>query len=961
MAHQRTPQPKKRSSNPPQTSRRSLPTPEQSPSYEGRPSHVEPVGYYSQPVGYYLPYATIAPGDQPPVRSPTPIDGTKGGTASSPPGALQSLFKPPPTPAFLGPPPFYPGPALLSAFPAVDHRYQPLDAIPQQNLNKVLLELLSRAARASDEEPKGKSRPPARPGGCCRAAFFVATLVLALMAGSLFSFYVVSGKLSEKDLSFFNLTPFAVLHEKENKVAAAPKEEPSSRAMALPSTSDQAPTLAAKPESGVFYLDPKWTAVQEPTEATDKHRIKVPRCRTAFCRDMTDRFKSLLNWTLSPCGDFYEFVCSSWKTQEKGAFSQDSLYAEEVEERLRDSLLESSELENQLFRPAADRQDITENSTSPLGYAETLIELCMNDNDNKSDSEKQAEQWMHLRSLLTTIGLEKWPYQNDNASRADLWTTVALIYRHLGLPTLAAVSVEKDPENETSLVISIDEPDIAIGLFGTKDVFLPNWYSHAVRGTMKMFSPYKYLSQADKVLAFSEKLAGITSTRGERNYGEETKITTIHYLPSYAQFLGLLFDDITTVNEKTRLLVKNMRYLKALRTLIHMTQNQDLLNYLGFRAILHISPLMFGEQFVELASVRMRQLTGNKKLGWPRWKTCLRMLEEAIPFVFQRAIFTATEKLLNIERVTALLNDLKSSALLAVSNFTWMEAADKIKARNILSDVNLEVFFPSWIREDNGDAFNLLLPAPPNNTAELLSAYSDFVRKKTERRLLAIAGASVSSYPEWKGSIFATYPKFDYETRSVYVPVALFNFSAPDTDAGLLFQTPRVATRVLTALIASLHRNSYPLPGPPTMPNPTETMASATACLQSQYRSLSNNLHGEKIRSVVTTTYDFLDNVAMEPAVTVFSKYVVESGVAVQQDMLNLPLSSKQLFHVLYTADMCESGSSEQLRQQFAEDAMTHPRLRVLIPFGNTPSFALAWSCSSQDPMNPAQKCHLLT
>uniref|UniRef100_A0A131Z133 Gluzincin n=1 Tax=Rhipicephalus appendiculatus TaxID=34631 RepID=A0A131Z133_RHIAP len=961
MAHQRTPQPKKRSSNPPQTSRRSLPTQEQSPSYEGRPSHAEPVAYYSQPVGYYLPYPAMATGDQPPVRSPTPVDGTKGGTVSTQPGALHSLFKPPPTPAFLGPPPIYPGPAFLSACPAIDHRYQPLDAIPQQNLNTVLLELLSRAARASDEEPKGKSRPSARPGGCCRAAFFVATLVLALMAGSLFSFYVVSGKLSEKDLSFFNFTPFAVFGEKENKVAAAPKEEPSSRATTLPTTSDQVPTLASKQDSRVFYLDPKWSTAQEPTEATEKHKVKVPRCRTAFCRDMTDRFKSLLNWTLSPCGDIYEFVCSSWKTQEKGAFSQDSLYAEEIEERLRGSLLESSELENQLLKPAADRQDVTENSTSPLGYAETLIELCMNDNDNKSDSEKQAEQWMHLRSLLTTVGLEKWPYQNDSASRADLWTTVALIYRHLGLPTLAAVSVEKDPENETSLVISIDEPDIAIGLFGTKDVFLPNWYSHAVRGTMKMFSPYKYLSQADKVLAFSEKLAGITSTRGERNYGEETKIATVYYLPSYAQFLGLLFDDITTVNEKTRLLVKNMRYLKALRTLIHMTQNQDLLNYLGFRAILHISPLMFGEQFVELASVRMRQLTGNKKLGWPRWKTCLRMLEEAMPSVFQRAIFTATEKLLNIERVTALLNDLKSSAILAVSNFTWMEAADKIKARNILSDVNFEVFFPSWIREDNGEAFNLLLPAPPNDTAELLSAYSDFVRRKTERRLLAIAGAGVSSYPEWKGSIFATYPKFDYETRSVYVPVALFNFSAPDTDAGLLFQTPRVATRVLTALIASLHRNSYPLPGPPTMLNPTETLASATTCLQSQYRILSNNLHDEKIRSVVTTTYDFLDNVAMEPAVRVFSKYVVESGVAVQQDMLNLPLNSKQLFHVLYTADMCESGSSEQLRQEFAEDAMTHPRLRVMIPLRNTPSFAQAWSCSPEDQMNPSQKCQLLT
>ncbi|KAL1422884.1 hypothetical protein MTO96_021614 [Rhipicephalus appendiculatus] len=103
MAHQRTPQPKKRSSNPPQTSRRSLPTQEQSPSYEGRPSHAEPVAYYSQPVGYYLPYPAMAPGDQPPVRSPTPVDGTKGGTVSTQPAALHSLFKPPPDASLPGP------------------------------------------------------------------------------------------------------------------------------------------------------------------------------------------------------------------------------------------------------------------------------------------------------------------------------------------------------------------------------------------------------------------------------------------------------------------------------------------------------------------------------------------------------------------------------------------------------------------------------------------------------------------------------------------------------------------------------------------------------------------------------------------------------------------------------------------------------------------------------------------
>ncbi|KAH9383295.1 hypothetical protein HPB48_024415 [Haemaphysalis longicornis] len=947
------PQPKNRSVNPPQAPRRTLSTTVQSPSYEGPTTYL--------PMGYFVPYGA-APADQPTGGSPAAAaDRARSPAAAAFPSLqLPSFLKPPATPTFLGPAPLYAAPAL-----AVDSRYVPaVESIPAQTLNRALVELLSRAAVAAGEDCKMKTKAPEaeRGHGCCRAIFFLATVALALVVGSAFSFYVVSRQLSERDLSFLNFTPFAVNRD-EKRVAALPKTEFSHPASLLPAAVD-AGSANARQGNKVFYFNPGVSAPAEETEPAPKYTgAQIPRCRTTFCRSMTEHFKSALNWTLPPCGDFYEFVCSSWRTQKAEVFSQDSLYAEGVENVLKTALLEPSDEASQLYKAADDKPVLGENSSSRLDYVRELVELCMHDRSNKSDTEKQEDQWTHLRSLLTTVGLESWPYQNDTASRADLWRTVVLLYRHLGLTTLVAVSVERDPENDTALVISVDEPDIAIGLFGTKDTNLPSWYPNLVRGTMKTFSPYKYLNQADKVLAFSEKLAEITSTRGERNYVQEAKLTTVHNLPSYAQFLGLLFGDVTSVNDKTRLLVKNIRYLKALRTLVHVTQNHDLLNYLGFRAVLHISPLMFGEEFVDLASVRMRQLTGNKKLRWPRWKTCLRMLEDAVPFVYQRAFFRATNRLLNIERVTALLNDLKSTVLLAVSNFTWMDAVDKMHARNILADVNLEVFYPSWIREDSGEASSALLPAaPPDGTrAELLSVYSHFVRSNTERRLLSIAGGGFpAAYPEWKGSIFSTFPKFDYETRSVYVPVALFNFSIPDTDAGLLFQTPRIATRVMAALIAALHRNSYPHPELPRMPNTTAGLASVTTCLESQYRTVSNNLHDQKIRSVVTTTYDFLDNAAVGLAVAQFSKYVAESGVAVQRDMLNLPLNSKQLFHVLYTADLCEGGSSEQLRQEFAEDARTPPRLRVVVPLRNTPSFAHAWSCSLEDAMNPAEKCKLL-
>ncbi|CAN7989413.1 unnamed protein product [Ixodes hexagonus] len=927
MAHQR-PQPKSRFSKPPQT-----PCQSPSPTDQGE-TYGDPMSPAYYPFAYFMPFV-------PSVDPPAPSDSHRS-SPSPHPTSMPSYFKPPIPPgpgAYVAQAPYLPG---YSAFPAYQQHPTLLgrgyETVSPQHINMAVAELMERAAVAAAAEEKEKWRKNVRPessGGCCRTAFFMATLLMALFVGATFSYYMVSAELTERDvMRLNNLSEYVVppAFRKKSAVVPASKRSPSS-------TTPQTSSVLS------FYLNPEQNGrLDEASQATIRPHVKTQRCQTQLCHDMTDRFKASLNWSISPCEDFYDFVCASWRTKDRASLSQDAQHSEQVEARLK-MLVLASELEN---------------GTDNFPYARQLLNMCVNDDNTTTDRDKHKNQWTQLRRFLAKLGLEDWPFQNDTVSRADLWRASVLMHRYLGLFPLLAVTVERDPNNETNTLIAIDEPDLLIGLFGTRDVFLPNWYSTVVRVAMKLFSPYKYLTYSDKVLSFSEKLAEITSTRGQRNYAEEAKITTVHNLASYAQFLGLLFDDITTVTDKTKVLVKNMRYLKALKSLIHATQNADLLNYLGFRAVLHVSPLLFGEEFAELASVRMRQLTGVRELRWPRWRSCLRVMEDAMPFIYQRELFKALGKKVNVERITALLNDLKNNLLLAVSNFTWMSTEDKVHSKNVLAEIKMEVFYPSWIEAESDDLYAALLPSRGNGSNPgLLEDYMEFTRKAAERKLLSIAGLKSQHQYEWKGSIFDTYPVFDYETRTVYVPLALFNLSLPDNDAALLVQAPRLATRIMASLIASLHRNSYPIPDQPWVLRTTEGLKDVETCLEAQYRSISNMMHDEKIRSLVTTTLDFLDNAAMEPALAQFRKYVVDSGVVIQQDALNLPLSANQLFHILYTAELCESGSSELLRQELAEDAFTQPKLRVIVPLRNLESFARAWHCNREDPMNPVVKCKL--
>ncbi|CAN8018605.1 unnamed protein product [Ixodes persulcatus] len=931
MAHQR-PQPKSRFSEPPHTSRPPPSTPDQAESH-GDP--IMPPAYC--PFAYYMP--VMPPVD--PSAAPDPGDSHR---SSPSPHAMPLL--PPFLKSQLAPAPHFPPAHYLSGyrgFPVYQPHPTPLymgyETVFPQPMNTAVTELLERAAiaaTAKEREKWTKRDTTEERFGFCRTAFFMTTLLMALFVGATFSYYMVSAELAERDLTrWSNLSDHVIPPGFRKRTAVIP-------VIKKPTTSGRSQTKSSPVLS--FYLHPRRNgSLDEASRATVRSRARTQRCQTQLCDYMTDRFKASLNWSISPCEDFYDFVCSSWRTKGGASLSQDALYSEQVEARLKRLVFDSE----------------TNNTTDNFPYARQLLDMCVKD-DNTTDSEKHKNQSTHLRRFLAQLGLESWPYQNESASRVDMWRTNVLMHRHLGIFPLLAVTVEKDPDNETNKLIAIDEPDLLIGLFGTRDTFLPNWYFKVVRAAMKLFSSYKYLTYSDKVLSFSEKLAEITSTRGQRNYAEEAKITTVHNLASYAQFLGLLFDDITTLTDKTKVLVKNMRYLKALKSLVHATQNPDLLNYLGFRAVLHVSPLLFGEEFAELATIRMRQLTGVRQLRWPRWRSCLRTMEDAMPFVYQRELFKAIGKKVNNDRIIALLNDLKNNLLLAVSNFTWMSAEDKVHSKNILADVKLEVFYPSWIKAESDDFYAALLPTPRNGTdTSLLEVYMDFTRKAAEQKLLSIASLESRPQHQWQGSIFDTYPVFDYETRTVYVPLATFNLSLPDNDAALLLQTPRLSTRVMASLIASLHRNSYPIPEQPWLLRTTEDLKSVETCLEDQYKGISNTMHDDKVRSRVTTKLDFLDNAAMEPALAQFRKYVVESGVVMQQDALNLPLSTGQLFHILYTAELCESGTSEQLRQELTEDAFTQPKLRVIVPLRNMQSFARAWHCNLEDPMNPADKCTL--
>ncbi|KAL3258526.1 hypothetical protein MRX96_046400 [Rhipicephalus microplus] len=326
-------------------------------------------------------------------------------------------------------------------------------------------------------------------------------------------------------------------------------------------------------------------------------------CETKVCERESVYLTSYLDWSVSPCDDFYSFVCNHWKNlyPEVGS-SVDSLLVQKVEEDIYHAMTSQARTNNRLIK------------------AQSLINACVH--KPFAESHKTA-----LVDFMGDLGLRGWPFHRDTKTLIDVWKSASLLLRNLGLDVLVSVKVEPDPENEERYIIALGDPDVLIGQYGSQESALPEWYSMAVTSCFKVFTSGKYVDIARRVL------------------------------------------------------VKTEAYFRDLRTVLHVTKGVDVLNYLGFRALLHISPLL-PDQALEMASLQMKQLTGLHRLNWPRWRRCIRMFERVTPAVFLHAYAD----------VWSLLNDIQASFVLAINSAPWMSIDDKLMLKDRLSRIKIEMF-----------------------------------------------------------------------------------------------------------------------------------------------------------------------------------------------------------------------------------------------------------------------------
>ncbi|KAH9381195.1 hypothetical protein HPB48_003172 [Haemaphysalis longicornis] len=488
-----------------------------------------------------------------------------------------------------------------------------------------------------------------------------------------------------------------------------------------------------------------------PDEATPELASRRRRCMTRFCQERTDAVLNALNWSVDPCTDFEAFACSRWQAPAPA----EVVLAEQLERELYLSL--SSKLKPEVWR------------------VEGLLEECLR-------SPLPQTSRLQLRSLLRDLGLYGWPFRADTQSRGDVWKAAALLFRQLALTPLVGLAIAPHPRNASQPLVALDEPTLLVDA------------KHALDTAFKHFTPGRYVELAEHVGDFSSRLSQITT--GKR----AATLSSLRSHGSFGPFLALALGDLVRLQERSPLLLRCERFVRALKALLHATRNRDLLNYLGFRALVHVSPLLT-EESRPLATARMFQLTGRRRYGWPRWRRCVRLAERTAP----RA--AVLDRLVGLK----LARDLAAAVNESLGNFTWLADADRRNARTLLAALDVQVFYPSWIGNSTlREAYDGLFPEVTRGN--VLQTYRDFVPRVEQQRRRSGAPGSPGRSAGGPLALVAldVHAGLDADALRIYVPPALVNGSTRGGDAWLAAQLPAQGPRLAQALIEALHERAHP-------------------------------------------------------------------------------------------------------------------------------------------------------
>lgn len=697
--------------------------------------------------------------------------------------------------------------------------------------------------------------------------------------------------------------------------------------------------------------------------AQSRHLVKQERklpvaettCKTDVCLWAENYLRGRLNSSVNPCIDFYGHVCSRhWAMGDLAV--QARAYRErtsgmmmlDVERFFRDYLREHEERYHQF--PGVF-----------LHQAISLLPKCQSE-------EKDDKNLTSMRRLLEEYNLGGWPYRKAPRD-ANIATVSAFVDRDLGVFPFARVFLRKPFEDDRGYTVHVEAPSLTLKRYNLAYLSEPpENFTHKVALALSLFDSEQDIAErAGDIALLENKLHNITTVPRFIQFQDRPKnLAEMDRTGkwSWKQYLTIVFQDIAMFDDNSSVAVMSPDYVSNLAPIVNETDTVTLLNYVGYRLVVHMSPLL-----PKVASPLLR-LSHDDYLEFTsdRLQACMHMLERVYKHgmrFFGRMTFSKSNSSLFLKHYDHSMSSLEVELKHAItdrllSSSSWLGRSaigigvDKLE--------NMRFVFLGSTDDINTVANYYNFIAQPLDPSQLLESFRE------------LQAGTMSVYWETKPPKEDLDARYDHTALSpgheyffarnvLFVPhsnIAFLNDITKSIDPILY---PLVLGEILRGMFGAVDRRGASV---------NHNLALATwwnademskysqmeLCFEEQYYVAIRDLIGDNFETRMRLEENIADNSILGPLHDMYMKVLTSSNFAVglKLHVDGRQLDMEQLFFVLYAVGLCDNPNREAWKRKLRFGEIPG-KLRVNIPLMNFPKFSAAFGCARGFPMNPARKC----
>ncbi|KAG0422359.1 hypothetical protein HPB47_001803 [Ixodes persulcatus] len=663
--------------------------------------------------------------------------------------------------------------------------------------------------------------------------------------------------------------------------------------------------------------------------------LRGSKCTSKACIEQGAKLLEDLEPTIRPCDDFYQHVCARWQHRQPSSGQNDGLSVDSILLDLFSDLLIS----------------VIRADAPPFPELKFFFDECV---------QPQPNLFRNVReTLLRHLEFKGWPYPEDaTITDFELSARVGRTFSELGLETL--LSLSRGPNG-----LQIGQPrNLLLRHFLPTEPQLPgrslSKAYDSILETLPMPSKITFQSHSTtNVTAVEIQLRKILNWDQElQDAGRLKNCTTrqVMNLPKAGyldvrKFLEIATSGASKLGETVDICLSSPEYLDRMRTL--PVSKQDLLNYVAFRVILELSPLLSNWSVrSDLASIAYSRYAEFAEKLSPA-QICVRFLERYDPFLpTYLTSHRALELLGGADVIRIILDTLKKTFLNEFNNATSFTSIFRQKASDQLSEVYWEALMPYWLSEKK--AAELFAEGIyTNNPRHPVPHFFYFwLRTSALKRRQFL----VSNKTTWTGGFLRTWATLSPPYRHLEIPLPVFDFVMSNDSSVSHLHVPRVGPRLFRELYRLLYHEAINFDLSKVSADESRYLDAVRLCLEKQYKELSFNPSRVPLNSAKTSLSDLLDLLSVR---TAFAAYLQHLSAHDGDYRLGTApnLSGQQLFFIYYARSMCEKLNPRFMVKQMTHGPVSPAWFRVNGPLRNMQDFSLAFGCSPGTNMNPMPKC----